>query len=282
MSLDPNELFDPENRRKFLVSLQQASLQNFSLVLSSQEALDEEASRLIALVKIRMLVLNCVRMSDDGEAFAASIRRGHGPRGLNICHSHDVLRKILAAVGDERCSVKRLIIENCNVDDELLAAALHGNKRLYHMELRGLRIKTQPWKQLLGAISTHPTLRSLRLPSIKSSDDETWMDDVIQDEGKTQRTEEVVAMLTTNHLVNDIEFCPTTFDGDMWDKRVVPLLECNRWRENIFHLWRVEPESTRASLLAMCLAQVSSNPSTVTLLLSSNQGLIASYATHYY
>ena len=106
------------------------------------------------------------------------------------------------------------------------------------------------------------------------------MNDVVQEEVKKQRTEDVIAMLTTNHHVTDFEFCPMTFSQVTWDDGVAPMLECNRWRENVCLLWRVEPESTRASLLAMCLAQVSSNPNTIKLLLSSNQGLIASYVVH--
>lgn len=279
-------LLRQENRQKLFRSLrQQTSLQNFTLTLDASR-LDEEDSQLLAMTNIQMLQIANVEMADRGEGLAASIRRGHNPRGLHIGNSPHfgnfreidpiMLRNILNAVGDERCSVEKLIVED-QTDVALLAAALQGNKSLCHLELRGLVMKMQFWRTVLLAISTHPTLRTLHFSYIETT---LYDDDLLKEGTKQRRTEEVAIMLTTNHRVTEMDFCSATLDRTVWDNRVAPLLECNQYRAKVPMLWKVEPESTRASLLSLCMARVCTNPSTLYLLLSNNQGLIASYAVN--
>lgn len=278
-------LLRPENRHKLFRSLQQTALQNFSLTLDASR-LDEEDSQLLAMTNIQMLQIANVEMADRGERLATSIRRGHCPRGLHIGKSPHIgnfreidlvmLRNILNAVGDERCLVEKLIVED-HTDVALLAAALKGNKSLCHLELRGLIMKMHFWRKVLLAISTHPTLRTLHFSYIETTLDD---DDLLQEGTKQRRTEQVAVMLTTNHLVTEMDLCSATLDRTTWDNRVAPLLECNQYRAKVPSLWKVEPESTRASLLSLCMARVCMNPSTLYLLLSNNQGLIASYAVN--
>lgn len=176
------------------------------------------------------------------------------------CHKRQI--SILDAVGDERCLLEKLIIDDCNLDHKLVAAALERNKRLRHFKLRYFTTNRPSWERVSGAICTHPTLRALRFSHIATRD-------VAQDSEQRQRTEDVAAMLTTNHRVSDVAFCPNTFDQATWD---------DRWTATIGdRTFAGCGESNRLSLLAVCLAQVSSNPSIVNMLLSNNQGVIASY-----
>jgi hypothetical protein len=85
----------------------------------------------------------------------------------------------------------------------------------------------------MAAISTHPSLRILAFEGI--DDDNADEDGIPSNSVKRDRTKAVAEMLLANQQVDWIHFDGHTFDQDLWNRLVVPRLECNSTENGLFH-----------------------------------------------
>jgi hypothetical protein len=127
------------------------------------------------------------------------------------------------------------------------------------------------WSEIMGAISTLPSSRTLDCEWIK---DERGIYNVSAQQGRTKAVAEV---LLANQQVDKIPFDGFTFDWDLWDTHVNPSLECNLYRKQFVPLHKIEEPSTRAAMAERALARVARKPSLIWMALSQKRDILCDY-----
>jgi hypothetical protein len=267
---------NPFNDRNFDWFLSQHKLE--SLYLYMIDLNSEVSCRAVAMREVRCLRLERCSLDDGGAALAESVRQGCGPkelcfRGNPFGSSESFFTFMNALRGNEH--LERLFITSIDDHQEkrALAAALHENKGLVHLEVDFRSWDESYWTEFLKAISLHPLLRSLNLTTM-------WQSIHSDFHLKKRRglTNAVADMLAVNDRVEAMSFHDDTFDKDNWDAFVVPRLECNKYRKRFLSIQKIGEASThRAAVLARTLATFSSKPHLVWMLLNQNHEIISSY-----
>jgi hypothetical protein len=276
----------PFNEENLFLFFEQNKIK--SLTLSDIDFLSATFCRAVALAELEDLELRSCVLADQGEALLESIRKGRGPKGLCIksfgigdemlpfseqFEDSDRFISFLNALRNNTY-LERLHLHHIFEHEILqaLSSALLENKGLKHLGLNGCCLNDSCWSDILGAISRHPSLRTLNLSSIDGTLD------------KTEAIKQVASMLKINKEVEDIRFHNSTFDrkeydapGLEWNKHVAPMLEYNVYRKRCRAIQKVTDSSTRAAVLANALAHEKSKPALSWMLLSQNLDTIASY-----
>jgi hypothetical protein len=258
--------FDEGNFRLFL---SQQRLE--SLIMLWIRLRHEESCSSLAAAELMYLELRSCELADGGAAHVESVREGRGPRGLSIGRNQfysaaTFLSFINALRGNTY--LERLDLHNiCSGDGspQALASALLENKGLVHFGLHRCRLDDHCWSELMAAISTHPTLRTLKFRDVSS-----------RLSTNRDRTKEIANMLLVNKHIDEIPFS-VSFDRDDWNALVAPRLECNRYREWFAAIQKIVDPPTRAGIVARALARVEKKPSLVWMILSQNHDVVCSY-----
>jgi hypothetical protein len=226
-------------------------------------------------------------LADGGAALVESVRDERGPKGFRFCgDDEDDDDELLPFASPEWCIsflnalrentyVERLDLSNMHDNDgipQALASALRENQGLTHLGLRDCRLDDDCLSELMGAITVHPSLRSLAFEWIHVEHEGPS-----PSEEKRDRTEALADMLSANQQVEEIPFDDRTFDQTLWDSHIAPALECNLYRKRFVPLQKIGEPSTRAAVVARVLAHVTRNPSLVWMLLSQNHNVLFSY-----
>jgi hypothetical protein len=234
----------------------------------------EESCRALAAADLQNLEFHSYdTLPDGGAALVESVKDGRGPRGLRLGRyefgsAERLLSFINALRGDTY--LQRLDLSEVYYSHGLpqaLASALLENKGLVHFGLDHYGLDNHFWGELMAAISTHPTLRSLCFREDRAPTSST----------KRARTKSVADMLLANKRVDRIHFDSDTFDRDDWNACVAPVLDCNLYRDWIVAIQKIQDPSTRAAVVARALARVESKPSLVWMILSHNHDVVCSY-----
>jgi hypothetical protein len=279
----------PFNEENLYLLLEQKKIK--SLTLSDIKCLSTACCRAVALSELEDLVLRSCVLVDQGAALLESVQKGRGPKGLCIksfgmgdemlpfSEQFDDSDRFISFLNALRNNtyLERLDLHHIFEHEILqaLSAALLGNKGLTHLGLNGCSLNDSCWSDILGAISQHPSLRTLNLSSIDGKLD------------TTEAIKQIASMLKTNKHVEDIRFDNSTFDrydwnkydapGLEWNKNVAPRLEYNLYQRRCRAIQKVTVSSTRAAVLANALAHVESKPVLLWMLLSQNLDTITSY-----
>jgi hypothetical protein len=133
---------------------------------------------------------------------------------------------------------------------EALASALPEDKGLVHFGLNGCRLDDHCWSELMAAITTHPTLRTLHFQNVYNFDGGHSSSST-----KRERTKAIANMLLViNKHIDEIPFCcEVSFDQGDWSALVTPTLECNLYRKRFVPIQKIQEPSTR---VAQALARV--------------------------
>jgi hypothetical protein len=245
------------------------------LTLSNIHLESEEACRAVAEAELQYLnLINC-ELGDGGAALVESFREGRGPKGLGLHTSrhHDYDRcpfesseRFTSFLNALRGNSHLEKLELSGFDSiekgilDALAAALFENKWLVYLGLQNCRLDKSNLCNVLRAISTHPSLRTLDFTGINIDMDET------------EATKAVAEMLSHNII---------PFASSAWDKIVTPRLEYNVYRKRFHAIQEIRVPSTRAAVLASALAHVCNKPSPAFTLLRENGDIFASYSAEY-
>jgi hypothetical protein len=153
------------NDRNCAVFLSQHKLE--SLELSNVDLDSEVTYRAIVTAGIRCLTLQHCDLEDEEAALVESVKDGSGPKELYFWGipfgPRESLTFMNALRGDEHLERLHVSISDDRQVTQALAAALHGNKGLVHLTVSFDAFDESDVTELLGAISVHPSLRSLDL-----------------------------------------------------------------------------------------------------------------------
>jgi hypothetical protein len=269
-------LFDEGNFRLFL---SQHRLE--SLALHGIHLLREESCRALAAADLRNLELSSSCWSvDGGAALVESVREGRGPRGLTIGRQlFDSPERFISFINALRGNtyLQRLDLSNIASGEgspQALAGALLENRELIHFGLDRCRFNGHCWSELMAAISTHPTLRTLNFRGIHNRDDRVYSNS----SEKRDRTNAIENMLLVNKHIDEIPFCcEVSFDRNDWDALVAPRVECNLHRKRLSPIPKIKTLSTRAAVVGRALVRVEKKPSLIWMVISQNYDVICNY-----
>jgi hypothetical protein len=245
----------------------------------------EESCRALAAADLQNLELSSCRMVDGGAALVESVGEGRGPRALSLeAGLFDSQERFISFINvlPGNTYLQRLDLPY-NFTGEgfpkaLLASALLENKGLVHFGLFQCRLDGHSWSELMAAISTHPTLRTLKFGEIYNVGG--LLVYPVSSSTKRDRTKVIANMLLVNkHMhIDDIPFCcEVSFDRDDLDALVAPIVDYNLYRKRFVPIQKIKALSTRAAIVARALARVEKNPSLVWMILSQNHDVIRSY-----
>jgi hypothetical protein len=248
------------------------------LALHGIHLFHEETCRVLAAADLQNLELHCRRLPDGGATLFESVREGRGPRGLTIWRQlFDSAERFFSFINALRGNtyLERLHLSNIHADGspQALARALLENKGLIHFGLDRCTLDGNCWSELMAAISTHPTLRTLNFPGIRNVDGLPP-----SSSEKRDKTKAVADMLLVNKHIDEISsFCKFSFDRDAWDTLVAPRVQCNLYRKRLSPIPKIKALTTRAAVVGRALARVESKPSLVWMVLSQNHDIVCSY-----
>jgi hypothetical protein len=240
----------------------------------------EEACRAVAQAELQYLEFYHCELEDGGASLVESVREGRGPKGLYLrdvvgnWRPFDSSERFLSFMNALRSNshLERLDLSHVDFREDgicgALAAGLFENEGLVHLALPGCALDERDFCELMRAISTHPSLRTLDLTDIEL------------DMNATEATEEVAKVLSDNDQLEEIridEDDDDPFDSLAWDKLVIPRLEYNIYRKRFPPIQNLRVPSTRAAVVASALSCVSNKPSPVFMLLRQNGDTLSSY-----
>jgi hypothetical protein len=250
-----------------------------SLTLCDIRSLSEESCSSLAAAELQDLKLLRCGLADGGAALVESVREGRGPRGLTIRpRLFDSPERFISFIHALRGNtyLQRLDLSNDDYNEgspQALASALLENKGLVHFGLDGCKLEDHCWSDLMVAISTHPTLRTLKFRDIRHVDGQSSSPYT-----KWARTQAVADMLLLNKHIDDIPFDYVgTFDRDDWNALVAPRVECNLYWKRCAAIQKIKAPPTRAAVVAQALARVEKKPSLVWMVLSQSHDVISTY-----
>jgi hypothetical protein len=252
-----------------------------SVVLSGLK-IDQDSCRGVA--KIEDLKLDGCKLEDHGNSLIESVMAGRGPRALCIsmtsCRDSSVVahpfetlerwKSFMNALNCDNCHLNRLSLSGLSGCDDILRAladALYANTRLVHLSLSFMEMSNECWIQLLRAITSHPSLRTLAFVGIRAP--------VEEDEARRCRTEAVAKMIFVNQQVEKIKTDQTTFCHKDWVSNVAPRIEYNKYRTRFLNIQKTRMSSTREALFGQALAHLQMKPSLIWMLLSMNHDIIS-------
>jgi hypothetical protein len=265
--------FDEGNLRLFLRQLNLESLKMYSISLRR-----EESCRALAATDLRNLELSACGLADGGAALVESVREGRGPRGIRLGRSDafDSPERCISFINALRGNtyLERLDLSDIFSADgsQAFARALLENKGLIHFGLNRCTLDGHCWSELMAAISTHLTLRTLNFRGIHDVDYLSPSSST-----KRERTKSVADMLLFNKHIDEIPFDSDTFDCNAWNAFVAPRLDCNLYREWFVAIQKIQDPSTRTAVVARALARVERKPWLLWMILSQNHDIVCSY-----
>jgi hypothetical protein len=267
----------PFNAQQFVVLLNQKK--KLACLKLRHVPLVGDICRALAAAEIQDLDLYGCTLEDGGVALVESVRKGRGPKGLSIGGGlFDSPERAISFVNALRGNthlerLELLWFRNFREGTpQALAPSLRENKGLTNLTLHHYSLDNRSWSELMAAISTHPSLRMLKLRSIRDEnrhEPSSYM--------KRDRTIAVAGMLLGNTQVDEMPFDHDTFDKLKWDKLVAPIIECNLYRKRFPALQKIQVPSTRAAIIAMALARVASKPWLLWMVISQNPDVLCNY-----
>jgi hypothetical protein len=285
--------FDTANWVLFLNTLKDNDSRLSSVELTQIE-LDQEACNAVAEANIQNLELHGCGCEDQGIALIQSVMSGRGPRSLFFSDNAELSLGTLGqgpfeaaemwitftnALRSENSNLESLTISDVNLDDAVvrsLASALRENKRLIHLMVCLDVVSEECWNEFMGAISTHPSLRTIDLYFEEDNKEGIVSSNERNDGAKQRRTGAIADMLKVNRQVEKIVFHQNMYDQNEWCASVAPKLEHNLYRKRFLRISKIGELSTRAAVLAAAMARVRSNPSLLGTLLSYNHDILVS------
>ena len=268
--------FNAEGMTEFLASRQYRDVEVLRL---ENTALSEEVCLALAFSDVQHLNLHGVQVefADDGLAMAQAISQGHGPRELSLEFTRNVF-------GEEWSTFWTHIVGNTHLERLELKGipyfgpVMNGSMRLKHLVISHRQFSEELFSAALQLAENHPCLLSLELSNLYSVNPAQENETHVERRrrlafSKTIRTASVTRLLDANQRLLSIVFDSDLYDSRLWEKTIVPRLQCNHYRKKFADL---HSSRFRAALLAHSFCLVSNKPAVTWMLICQSQDLFRS------
>jgi hypothetical protein len=210
---------------------------------------------------------NLLRGPDCRAAFVKCLRHDGGPIQLNACN---IDCQVLAAALKGNCRVTRLNLVSTRIDAEtdVIFRSLAESKGLVELVLYNAHpISDENWTILCQSLKGHPTLTilDLRFTSTRAQNDEQ----------KAQRTRVLAAIVEENRVLHTIHLYEDERDEHIYVGSILPILETNLYRPRVLGIKKVDIALRRPLLgLALQTESVRNKPNLIWMFLSGNQDVV--------
>jgi hypothetical protein len=213
---------------------------------------------------LEIVLHRCQITSAGANAFAEILGRNQGPTILDDCE----IDNAVLANGLRGNSRLKSLTPNLNRgigSQELLAilGALPENKGLVDLDLsyQDFRMSDEIWDAACDSLETHPTLEVLNLRSR-----EAFLAPLVL----KSRIQALVDMLKTNMSIHTITLDNYYYEHTLFGESVIPHLETNRLRPRLLAIQKTRPIPYRAKVLGKALLSARTDPNRFWMLLSGN------------
>jgi hypothetical protein len=217
------------------------------------------------------IVLDSCRLTSAGtSALVEVLGRNQGPTKLDDCSmDNSVLANGLR--GNSRLkNFKPIISMNVEVGNRevlAIAGALKENKGLVDLNIRyGVMMSNETWDIVCDSLQPHPTLQILSLLWSRWAHERAPLSPAVLN----SRIQAVVDMLKVNLSIHTIRLHAQYSDHDLFRGSVNPYLETNRLRPRLLAIQKTRPLSYRAKVLGRALLATRTNANSLWMLLSGN------------
>ena len=176
------------------------------------------------------------------------------------------------SLGQQR-TLERLVFSGyafpSNEIEELLGS-IHHIPTLRHLTLSLEYLCTEEWNKYLSILSRNRYLRSLDFEKILDSEEEgEKVDGCLTKE----LTHSLSRFIGQNQSIEAAKYNESMFDQEIWNAKVVPMLDCNRYRPKFLPIPSIR--KNRPAILGASLTSVSARPHLIWMLVKSNQDTLA-------
>jgi hypothetical protein len=187
-----------------------------------------------------------------------------GPTRLNDCDIDNVVLADGLRGNSRLMTVEPCLSHNLEVSNrELLAiaGALRENKGLVELSCYGYSsMKDETWSFLCDSLKTHPALEVLGLSGARP----------MAPDMMTFRIQALLEMIKLNTTIHTIHMHLCFGEHEMYRGSIIPYLEMNRFRPRLLAIQKARPIVYRVKVLGRALLATRTNANTFWMLLSGN------------
>jgi hypothetical protein len=218
---------------------------------------------------LEIVLVDCAISDAGASAFAEILGRNQGPTKLDQC---DIDNLVLANGLRGNSRLKSLTprfsgdLEVRNRELLAIAGALQENKGLVDLDLdlgHVLRMSDESWDAVCGSLKTHPTLEVLDLRR-------TFMDPAITPAVLKSQIQALLDMMKRNMSIHTIHLDAQDSQHELYRESVIPYLDTNRFRPRLLAIQQTRPIPYRAKVLGRALLSARTNTNSLWILLSGN------------
>jgi hypothetical protein len=242
--------------------------------------LNEEHIRALVMTEprpdVEVVLHNCSLLNDNGchAAFVECLQHDRGPTVLEGC---EIDCHVLAAALEGNSRVTRLMLAGdlAGVDDDagkgVMFRSLAENKGLVKLDFNSCSINEENWKILCQSLKGHPTLSSLDLrytsPTRMLVGARIWL--------AAQRTRVLAAMVQENQVLVTIDLKRHEKDHEIYGELILPHLESNLYRPRVQGIKKADIALRRALLgRALQTESVRNKSNLLWMFLSGNSDVV--------
>jgi hypothetical protein len=240
-------------------------------------ALNEDQCRALATMSrldVEVKLRYCTLVDDAAEAFVECLQSDRGPVKLQNCR---IDNRILASAltGNSRVTKLKLYYRRTDyrrtidADMAILFAALANNRGLVDLDLCNIPTSNENWSALCESLKAHPTLTCLDLRST-SPRHPIGNRIVLTDDQKLHRTRLLAEMVQHNTVLHTIQLSEDERDEEIYTEEILPRLETNLYRPRVLAVKKTKEITFREKVLGRALFSVNSSPNLVWMFLSEN------------
>jgi hypothetical protein len=239
--------------------------QSLKVLALSRLEMDEDHCRVLGAYSRPDLeiVLDSCTITDAGASTLVEVlRRNQGPTKLDDCEIDNVVLANGLRGNSRLKSLEPSLSEDSDVGNRqvlAIAGALRENKGLVHLDLSyELRLNDETWGAICDSLKTHPTLEVLHLWSASAPA-------VIK-----PRVQALLDMLKVNMTIHTMYLNAQYVQHELYRKSVIPYLETNQFRPRLLAIQQTRPITYRAKVLGRALLSARTDPNRFWMLLSGN------------
>jgi hypothetical protein len=249
-----------------------------TLSLVGLKSVQEDHIRVIGAYSRPDLEINlyCCKLTSAGaSALAEVLGRNQGPTLLGSCFMDNSFL-VDGLRGNNRLkSLTLRLSSNLEVGNrELLAIAdaLKENKGLVELDFYyAFIISVETWDVVCDSLTTHPTLRVLRIQSMQTFRETPA--------ALKSRIQALVDMLKVNMSIHSIPLANHYHEHELFRRSVIPHLKTNRFRPRVHAIQKTRPIAYRANVLGRALLAARNDANSFWMLLSGNAEVAFSSTT---
>jgi hypothetical protein len=215
---------------------------------------------------LEIVLRSCKITSAGAGALAQVLGRNQGPTELDDCcvdnfvlanglRGNSRLQSLSPRLSDDLEVRKRQVLA--------IAGALRENKGLFELNLRYTRMTDDMWAPVCDSLMTHPTLEVLDLRW-------NFMNAALVPAVLESRVHALGDMMKTNMSIRKIQWDACYSQHELFRRSVIPYLETNRFRPSVRAIQKTRPITYRVKVLERALLSARTDINKFWMLLSGN------------